>query len=149
MNRGRWIRTGLILTVALISSAVQAWSQSPVRLTVEVIQASRNGNAVDPSLGKLRAQLKSLNYSSYQLLASHPLATTIGAKQVVALPGGKSLDLFPYGLSGETLELLVTITDGTRRLLDTTFRLSNGGTILVGGPAHGDGVLILAITGSF
>jgi len=75
--------------------------------------------------------------------------TALGAKHAMPLPGGRTLDLYPFGLSGGSLELLVTITDGSKRLLDTTFRLSNNGTILVGGPAYGDGVLLVAISGSF
>jgi len=143
------IRSFVILATILIANPISPWAQSTVSLTVQVIQASRVGNTIDPSLEKIRAQLKSLNYSSYRLVATHPLSTTIGTKQAVALPGGRMLDLYPYGLSGETIELLVTITDGSRRVLDTTFRLPNRGTILVGGPAHADGVLILAISGSF
>jgi hypothetical protein len=90
-----------------------------------------------------------MKYSNYKLLETRPFSTALGAKHAMPLPGGRTLDLYPFGLSGGSLELLVTITDGSKRLLDTTFRLSNNGTILVGGPAHGDGVLLVAISGSF
>lgn len=138
-----------LLLLAAITVSAPARSQSSVSLTVQVIHASNAGTSVDPALVKIRAQLGSMKYSSYQLLETRPFSTALGTKHAMPLPGGRTLDLYPYGVSGGSLELLVTITDGSKRLLDTTFRLSNHGTILVGGPAHGDGVLLVAISGSF
>jgi hypothetical protein len=120
-----------------------------VKLTVQVIQASNKGETVDPALSKIKAQLSSLKFSNYRLLETHPLSTKVGAKHLVALPGGRTMDLYPYGISGDSLEVLVTILEGTKRILDTTVRLHNNGTIVVGGPSHGDGVLIVALSGSF
>ncbi len=143
------IQVLVALLLAQLAVSVSGWPQAPVTLTVQVIHASNSGNAVDPALAKIRAQLGSMKYSHYKLLETRPFSTTIGAKHAMPLPGGKTLDLYPYGLSGGSIELMVTITDGSKRLLDTTFRLANGATILVGGPAHADGVLIVAISGSF
>ena len=139
----------VLLLLAAIAVSAPARSQSPVSLTVQVIHASNAGTSVDPALAKIRAQLGSMKYSSYKLLETRPFGTALGARHAMPLPGGRTLDLYPFGLSGGSLELLVTITDGSKRLLDTTFRLSNNGTILVGGPAYGDGVLLVAISGSF
>jgi hypothetical protein len=144
-----FIRALGVLLLAQFAVAVPGWPQTPVHLTVQVIHASNAGSAVDPALAKIRSQLGSMKYSSYTLLETRPFSTAVGGKHAVPLPGGKTLDLYPYGLSGGSLELMVTITDGSKRLLDTTFRLANGATILVGGPAHADGVLIVAISGSF
>ncbi|MFZ5862455.1 MAG: hypothetical protein ACOYXR_06440 [Nitrospirota bacterium] len=139
-----------IVVAGSLSLAVSGWAaDQPVKLTVQVVQASNQGATVDPALAKIRAQLSSLKFSSYRLLETHPLSTTVGAKHAVALPGGRTMDLYPYGVSGGSLEVLVTITDGAKRILDTTVRLPNNGTIVVGGPSHGDGVLIVALSGSF
>jgi hypothetical protein len=130
--------------------SVPGWAaDEPVTLTVQVIQASNQGETVDPALAKIKAQLSSLKFSSYRLLETHPLSTKVGAKHLVALPGGRTMDLYPYGISGGSLEVLVTILEGTKRILDTTVRLQNNGTIVVGGPSHGGGVLIVALSGSF
>lgn len=131
----------------IVSVVVRA--AAPVQLTVQVIHASNKGHSVDPSLAKIRSQLTSLKYTNYQLLETRPFATTIGAKHQMPLAGGRALELYPYGVSAGSLELLVTITDGAKQVLNTTFRLSNGGTLIVGGPSYGDGVVILAISGSF
>lgn len=148
MRRSAVHRVGLLLAVVLFGAAA-AWGQSAVNLNVQVIHASHTGKVVDPALAKIRSQLGSFKYTNYALLDTRLFSTAIGAKHALLLPGGKTLDLYPYGVSGGSLELLVTITDGAKRVLDTTFRLSNGGTILVGGPTYGDGVLIVAISGSF
>jgi hypothetical protein len=142
---------GLLLAVTGLGRfvGVAPAADAPVTITVQVIQASNQGSTVDPALAKIRSQLSSLKYSSYRLLETHPVATTLGAKHTLSLPGGRTLDLYPYGISGGSLELLVTIIDGSKRMLDTTVRLPRNGTIVVGGPAHGDGVLIVALSGSF
>jgi hypothetical protein len=139
------VALGILMGAGRLVSA----ADTPVTLTVQVIHASNQGASVDPALAKITSQLSSLKFNSYRLLDTHPLATKLGAKHTVALPGGRTLVLYPYGLSGGSLELLVTITDGAKRILDTTVRLPNHGTIVVGGPAHGDGVLIVALSGSF
>ncbi len=142
----------IVVTIlfAIVVLVARGWAaDQPVKLTVQVIQASNQGATVDPALAKIRAQLSSLKFSSYRLLETHPLSTKVGAKHAVALPGGRTMDLYPYGISGGSLEVLVTITDSAKRILDTTVRLPNNGTIVVGGPSHGDGVLIVALSGSF
>jgi hypothetical protein len=140
----------LAVVLAAVGSAGDGvLAQTPISLTVQVIHASNQGAAVDPALAKIRANLSSLTYTNYRLIETHPLSTTVGAKHAVALPGGRTLDLYPYGLSDGKLELLVTITEGTKRLLDTTIRLSNNNTVVVGGPPHAGGVLIVALSGTF
>lgn len=141
----------LVTLIAILTGPIGrgAAADTPLTLTVQVIHASNQGTAVDPALAKIRSQLSSLKFNSYRLIETHPLATNVGAKHTVTLPGGRTMELYPYGLSGGSVELLVTITDGAKRLLDTTVRLPNHGTIVVGGPTHGDGVLIVALSGSF
>ena len=139
---------GIALMLAC-SNGSSGFAQTPISLTVQVIQASNQGVAVDPALARLRAQLSSLTFTNYRLLATHPLSTKLGAKHAVPLPGGRTLDLYPYGLSDGRLELMVTITEGSKRILDTTVRISNNNAIVVGGPTHAGGVLIVALSGAF
>jgi hypothetical protein len=140
----------LTVVAGSVGLSGSGWAaDEPVKLTVQVIQASNQGATVDPALAKIKSQLSSLKFSSYRLLETHPLSTKVGAKHLVPLPGGRTMDLYPYGISGGSLEVLVTILEGTKRILDTTVRLHNNGTIVVGGPSHGDGVLIVALSGSF
>lgn len=144
--------TRRLLGIALMlacSGASDGFSQTPISLTVQVIHASNQGAAVDPALARLRSQLSSLTFTNYRLLETHPLSTKLGAKHVLPLPGGRTLDLYPYGLSDGRLELLVTITEGSKRILDTTVRISNNNAIVVGGPSHAGGVLIVALSGTF
>ena len=41
---------------------------------------------------------------------------------------------------------LQTVEEGGRVLLNTQFRIASGGTILIGGPHFGPGVLIVALS---
>jgi len=136
---------GLVLASA--GSPLLAAAGEAVRLGVEVIYASNEGQRVDPSLAGVERQLRSsFRYSSYRRLDSHELVRSIGQQGTVPLPGGRTLLLAPQGVSGGSVILLASIQGGGRALLNTELKLANGGTILVGGPSHEAGVLILAIT---
>jgi hypothetical protein len=138
-----------VVLAAVCAAGGRAFPQAPIHLTVQVIHASNQGAGLDPALAKLRSQLSSLTYTNYRLVDTRPLSTKLGAKHAVPLPGGRTLELYPYGLSEGRLELLVTITEGAKRLLDTTIRLSNNSAIVVGGPSHAGGVLIVALSATF
>ncbi|MBI3620733.1 MAG: hypothetical protein HY208_00895 [Nitrospirae bacterium] len=136
-----------LLALLSLSAPTLAAGAEPIRLGVEVIYASNEGQRVDPSLAGVERQLRaSFRYSSYQRIGSHELVRPIGQQGTVPLPGGRTLLLAPQGISGGSVVLLASIQDGGRILLNTELKLANGGTILVGGPAHQSGVLILAIT---
>jgi len=151
MNRwilsGRTIAVWLLLWPASSGSPSLAAGGETVRLGVEVVYASNEGQRIDPSLARVERQLRaSFRYSSYRRLDSHELVRSIGQQGTVPLPGGRTLLLVPQGVSGGSVVLLASIQGGGRTILNTELKLANGGSILVGGPAHEAGVLILAIT---
>jgi hypothetical protein len=137
-----WLLAFLSLTAPTLAAGADA-----IRLGVEVIYASNEGQRVDPNLARVERQLRSsFRYSSYQRLGTHELVRSIGQQGAVPLPGGRTLLLAPQGVSGDSVVLLASIQGGGKVLLNTELKLANGGTILVGGPVHEAGVLILAIT---
>ncbi len=138
--------TGLFVLLAVAGWPAFATGADPIRLGVEVIYASNEGQRVDPSLARVERQLRAFRYSSFRQLGSHALVQSIGQQGTVPLPGGRTLLLVPQGVSGGSVVLLASIQGGGKVLLNTELKLANGGTILVGGPVHEAGVLILAIT---
>jgi hypothetical protein len=147
-----WFRFHRITAVALLISLTAAGLPPPaagadaVRLGVDVIYASNEGQRVDPSLAGVERQLRTFRYSSFRRLGSHQLVRSIGQQGTIPLPGGRTLLLAPQGVSGGSVVLLLSIQGGGRAPFNTELKLANGGTILVGGPAHEAGVLILAVT---
>jgi hypothetical protein len=148
----RWVRVRRLAAVVLLASLVSAgWPPSAsgadaVRLGVDVIYASQVGEQFDPSLAHVERQLRTFRYSSFRRLGSHQLVRSIGQQGTIPLPGGRSLLLAPQGISGGSVVLLLSIQGGGKAPFNTELKLANGGTILVGGPGHEAGVLILAIT---
>jgi hypothetical protein len=148
----RWIRFRPLAAVALLVSLASVGLPQPaagadaVRLGVDVIYASHEGQQVDPSLARVEQQLRAFRYSSFRRLDSHQLVRSIGQQGTIPLPGGRTLLLAPQGISGGSVVLLLSIQGGGRAPFNSELKLANGGTILVGGPGHEAGVLILAIT---
>jgi len=148
----RWVRFRRLAAVVLLASLASAGvpqsaaGADAVRLGVDVIYASHEGQQVDPSLARVERQLRTFRYSSFRRLDSHQLVRSIGQQGTIPLPGGRILLLAPQGISGGSVVLLLSIQGGGRAPFNTELKLANGGTILVGGPGHEAGVLILAVT---
>ncbi len=162
-----WYTVVFVALAALIVS--DAAAQRRIPLMVQVISASRAERGIDPSLGKLRRQLRSFfNYSSYRLIGKQRLFLAPGQTGRMELPGGatptrrerrfggrffsgpsggrRSLEVTAQGWEGRYLRLQVSVKEGRRHILNTQFRIARGGTVMIGGPPFGSGVLIIALT---
>jgi len=143
----RFRRFAAVVPLVAVAAGTPAFGADAVRLGVQVIYASNDGQQVDPGLAGVERQLRSsFRFSSYQRLDSHELVRSIGQQGTIHLPGGRTLLLAPQGISGGSVVLLVSIQEGDRPPSNSELKLANGGTILVGGIPHKAGVLILAIT---
>lgn len=65
------------------------------------------------------------------------------------MPEGKLVELTQVGLQPNLAEIRVRIRRDGADLLNTQIRLSPGRTVLIGGPKHGEGVVILALSANF
>jgi hypothetical protein len=149
----RETRTGLLppltafLLFLFVAGAVAAAPPSSVSVEVGVVVASNKGASIDPSLSSLRTKLQSMfNYSSYNLLDRMKRTLAVGETGEFVLPGGRSMRVTPAPAPGNKVRLAVQIMEGGKNLLTTTLGLSRGGMVLVGGPPHQAGVLILLIS---
>jgi len=125
-------------------------------------QDSSQGPVVDAKLAAFAKKLRSLfAYKRYSFLMSTQSETQLGGVSAFQLPGRFSLDVEPERFEAEgpgRIEMLVTLfrdaragagehgRPGREIVLRTRISLENGGTVLLGGPAIGDDVLILALS---
>jgi len=142
-------RTSL-LTVLLAVAALPAVvsGQAAVPLKVQVIYAANEPGGVDSRLGTLAAELeKTFRYSKYELLDSPQGSAPLNQSWRTSLPGDRSLEITPTAIQdGEyTLSVRVQASSG-QALVNTRIKLKAGRSVLVGGPTHQKGVLIIAIT---
>ena len=124
-----------------------ALAADTVSVEIGSVYASNEGSSMDPVLGNIRGKLQSMfNYTSYRLLDRKRRSLAVGETGEFELPGRRTMRVTPVPAQGAKVRLSVQITEGAKNLLTTTLGLSRGGMVLVGGPSHQAGVLILIIS---
>ena len=142
-----------VLAAGFLSCVVtlpgSAWGQT-VALQVQVIYAANQEGGVDSRLGGLAENLKkTFRYSMYQLLDAPKGSAALNEVWRTALPDNRSLEITPTAVQESQYSLKVTVlSSGGQPSFNTVVRLHRGSTVLVGGPSHQKGVLIIAISAS-
>lgn len=116
---------------------------------VRVILASNSDRGFDPRLLDLKRDLLALNYMSFQLVDESGLSLQQGKTGKVKIPGTRVLELTPTNFKGGKIEMKVRVVQGGATLLETRIRIENHGTVIIGGPPHSSGFLVLAVTAHF
>jgi len=141
-------RTVLLFLFALtysLFSASLVFAQ--VQTRIRVIEASNVGSSIDSSLRDVHGQLGSLfSFSSYRLLKDETV--TLSPNQPISVPvhPGRSLEVTLIKQQRDTAEVRVKIKREGTDILNTLVRLSPGRTVSIGGPKHGEGVIIIALS---
>jgi hypothetical protein len=136
-----------LLLLLLLLAAVPSEAANTVSVDVGVVYASNEGTSIDPALGTIRGKLHSMfNYTSYRMLDRKRRSLSVGEAGEFELPGRLAMRATPLPAQGDKVRLLIQISDGPRKLLTTTLGLRRGGMVLVGGPSHQAGVLILILS---
>jgi len=145
--RGRAGATVPFLLLLLLLAAVPSEAAETVTVDVGAVYASNEGASIDPALGTIRGKLQSMfNYTSYRMLDRKRRSLSVGETGEFELPGRRTLRATLLPAQGDKVRLSIRISDGPRNLLTTTLGLRRGGMVLVGGPSHQSGVLILLIS---
>jgi hypothetical protein len=135
----------LLLTIGLflLLPASLAYAQA-VPIEVQVIQASREpAGGVDPAIGRLVRELqRDFAYTSYRLLETHQGQVSPQSPWRTVIAGGRELGVSLLKVEGGRVELHIK----TPRVNTRVSLLRGGRPILLGGPPHGSGVLIMAIS---
>jgi hypothetical protein len=143
----RRCRVLLLPLLAILLLAGPAFAAQSVNIEVGVALASRDGNAIDPALSKLKSKLQSMfNYTSYKMVDRQKRAIGVGETSEIPLPGNRILKATPASIDAGKIKLDLQIVEGGKNKLTTSLGLPKGGMVLVGGPAYQNGVLILVIS---
>jgi len=152
-----------LLVLAAFLRPVDLAAAPIVTLQAQVILASNQpGAAPDQRLAELIAQLrKALPYTSFQLLSARSGRTVLGKSWRTELPGGEApggrmLELTPTAIDRATIQVQARVVQAKvvqgksvpETLVNTTLRLQSGGTVVIGGPSHLNGVLVIVISAS-
>ncbi len=161
-----------LLVVGNVLYAGLAWAQPVVRFGVRVLQASSSPPpaAVPASPGqrqaapatpaplkspeaetdeRLRAILPRLRtlfrYTDYTTLDRQRAEGPLGALQRFTLPGPRQLEVTPDQLHGTSVRMRVRLLRDEQPELRTVIVAAPGAPAVLGGPSHGDGVLIIIL----
>ncbi|MHB1013213.1 MAG: hypothetical protein ACYC37_09970 [Desulfobacteria bacterium] len=136
-----------ILLLLLLLAAVPSEAANTVTVDVGAVYASNEGASTDTALGAIRGKLRSMfNYTSYRMLDRKRRTLDVGEAGEFELPDRLTMRATRLPARGDKVRLSIRISDGPRNLLTTTLGLRRGGMVLVGGPPHKAGVLILIIS---
>ena len=121
-----------------------------VQTRVRIIEASNVGSSIDPALRDVHDELGSLfNFTSYKLLRDESLSLTPNRPSEINAHQGVSLEITLTNQQKKKAVYQIRILRQGSEILDTKVRLSPGKTVLIGGPKHGQGSIILAISARF
>jgi hypothetical protein len=135
----------LVLAPLFVSTAF-----GQVQTRVRIIEASNVGSSIDPALRDVHDQLGSLfNFTSYRLLRDESLSLTPNRPSEINAHEGVSLEITLTKQQKNKAVYQIRILRKGSEILDTKVRLSPGKTALIGGPKHGQGSIILAISARF
>ncbi len=139
----------LLLTFTL-SPLLTALSYAQVQVRLRVFEASNVGTGIDSSLKDMRDQFKPLvDFSSYRLLKEE--TPTLYPNQTISSPAhpGRKIELTLIKQHKNFADVRVKIKREEIDVLNTQVRLSPGRTVSIGGPKHGEGVIIITLSGQF
>lgn len=135
----------LAMCVVLAATAADAQEHTGCEVSVGAVLASNTGQEFDSRLAALQRQFHSLPYTSYRLIKRESRNVQWGGPAAFDLPGGRYLLVIPKEYKDGRVSLKILLIDGSRQLVDSALALRNRGTVLVGGPKHDGGVLIISI----
>jgi len=136
-----------ILTLSHLSASL---SYAQVQVRLRVFEASNVGTGIDSSLRDMRDQFKPLvDFSSYRLLKEE--TPTLYPNRPVSSPAhpGRMIELTLIRQDKNVADVRVKIKREQMDILNTQVRLSPGRTVSIGGPKHGEGVIIITLSGQF
>ncbi|MGZ8423658.1 MAG: hypothetical protein ACXWYD_01780 [Candidatus Binatia bacterium] len=133
------------LAVAGWLNAADKTPQS-VQVTIRSILAGNKSDEFDPKLKGMEQQLKPLKHRSYRALKEDSQNIPWQGSKTFEIPGGRSLMIAPQEFQDNRIGLKIRLTQGDKPLIDTTVKIANKGNIILGGPAHEGGTLILSIS---
>jgi len=136
--------TATVLLLLFGFAEAEAIDADAFQLQIRVMHARTDGAGLDPRLQDLKVDLGQLNYRSFKLLDGHK--KQVFSRETVALefPGNRWLNVRTKGVAKDgSLKIRLSIRDLRFKV---KAKVRPGSTILVGGPPHDGGAIVLAVT---
>lgn len=139
----------LVVAALLAAGAGDAAAQAgpcPVAVHILCVLASNTHEGTDTRLATVAHQLESsFHFTTYRLVSSQQAETRCGRTMVFTLPGGRILHVEPRGIDGNMITMQILLFQGERLIMATDVKMTNHGTLMVGGMRYEQGMLITSI----
>ncbi len=100
----------------------------------------------DQYMKRILPQLRTLfRYSEYTTLDRQRADVTLGTQQRFEIPGERWLEVTPDQLQGNAVRMKVRLGKGEHAEMNANIMAAPGAPAVLGGPAHGNGVLIIIL----
>jgi hypothetical protein len=129
------------LTARADSPAKPPAKAQQVGVHILVALAAQEGAEVDTGCKELRKRLGPMHVGSLRTVQKRKLVLRVGQHGALALPTGDNLKILPITIIGQQLNLRVQV----RGLVNTRLQTTSGRPLIVRGPRHKGGHLILQI----
>ena len=138
----------VVLATLGLATLIPALAQGQVvRFNAQVLLASDGGGGsqVPPDLEQLLPRLQqTLRYREYTLLERYSGQASVGQSQRFGVPGDRQLEITPEAVAPTRLR--VRLLRGGVAEVNTVIQAAKGAPAVVGGPRHGNGVLIIVVS---
>lgn len=133
-------------TMELAQAAVKA----KVDVELRVVYATSAHKNVDSRLSSLTRYLSHLRFTGYELLDTQKSQVSLGGKASYSIEGGRKVTISLLGRDEARARVRVQVFGaGDKQILDTTMSVNRNATVIVAGPKHQDGILVLPITARY
>jgi len=100
----------------------------------------------DERLRRIVPQLKTLfRYTEYTTLERHRVEGPLGVSQRFSIPGERWLEVTPDEMQGRRVRMRVRLLKGDQPEMSASIIAAPGAPAVLGGPPHGNGVLIIIL----
>jgi RNA polymerase sigma-70 factor, ECF subfamily len=103
-------------------------------------------SAEDERLNRILPQLRMVfRYNDYTTLERHRVDGPLGTPQRFSIPGERWLEVTPDLMQGQRVRMKVRLFKGDRPEMNASIIAAPGAPAVLGGPPHGNGVLIIIL----
>jgi hypothetical protein len=100
----------------------------------------------DERLNRILPQLRTIfRYTDYTTLERHRVEGPLGMPQRFSIPGERWLEVTPDAMQGQRVRMRVRLLKGDRPEMNASIIAAPGAPAVLGGPPHGNGVLIIIL----
>lgn len=135
----------MCLSLPLCISKVTFGAQK-VFFSAEIVKAERGTDHIDPELENLVKELSPvLNFTGFSLLKKSEFPLKLNEKESIILPEGRTLEISLENLEDGQARVLAVILEKEKEIFRTVLLMADNGSVMIGGPPHENGVLLLRI----